>query len=102
MNTGPLDEPVNKRNRSRPALAIALIMFTRNRLPVRVITGLWPTGAHDRPAAASERTSSSSSHNTTPPPPAWPGHGWRGTPQPASSAPRVLLQGAPLGLLRAD
>ena len=42
-------------------------MLTRNRLPVRLMTGVWPTGAHDRPAAASERTPISSSHSTTPP-----------------------------------
>ena len=54
----------------QPALDIALIMLTRNRLPVRLITGVWPTGAHDRPAAASERPISSS-HNTTRRPAGW-------------------------------
>src|SRR6266511_102702 len=50
MNTGPANDPSNSRNRSRPWLEIALIRFTPNRLPVRLITGVWPTGAHDRPA----------------------------------------------------
>ncbi len=42
-------------------------MFTRNRLLVRLTTGVCPIGAHDRPAAVSECTPISSSHNTTPP-----------------------------------
>jgi hypothetical protein len=63
----PLKDPVNSRNRNLPALEIALSMLTPNRLPVRLITGVCPIGAHDRPAAASERTPISSSHNTTPP-----------------------------------
>src|SRR5215204_3680849 len=67
INTWPLNDPTNSRNRSIPALETALIMLTLNRLPVRLMTGVWPTGAHDRPAAASERTPISSSHNTTPP-----------------------------------
>jgi hypothetical protein len=67
MKTAPVNDPVNNRNRSRPAPEIALSMLTRNRLPVRLTTGVWPTGAHERPAAASERTPISSSHNTTPP-----------------------------------
>jgi len=67
MNTAPVNDPVNSRNRSRPALEIALTMLTRKRLPVPLITGVWPTGAQERPAAASERTPISSSHNTTPP-----------------------------------
>jgi hypothetical protein len=61
--------PENSRNRSSPPSEIALIMFTRNRLPVRLMTGVWPTGAHDCPAAWSERTPSSSSpqhHPTLP------------------------------------
>jgi hypothetical protein len=62
------ERPGNNRNRSRPAVEIALSMLTRNGLPVRLTTGVGPTGAHDRPAAASERTPPlSSSHNTTPP-----------------------------------
>jgi hypothetical protein len=71
------EHPVNKRNRSRPALEIALGMLTRKRLPVPLMTGVWPTGAHERPAAASECTPISSSHNTTPPetPPAPAGPG---------------------------
>jgi hypothetical protein len=67
MNTAPVNDPVNRRNRSSPWLEMALIMLTRKRLPVPLMTGVWPTGAHDRPAAASERTPISSSHNTTPP-----------------------------------
>jgi hypothetical protein len=67
MNTAPVKDPVKRRNRSIPALETALIMLIRNRLPVRLMTGVWPTGAQDRPAAASERTPISSSHNTIPP-----------------------------------
>ena len=67
MNTGPRKDPVKRRNRSIPALETALIMLTRNRLPVRFITGVWPTGAQERPAAASDRIPISSSHNTIPP-----------------------------------
>jgi hypothetical protein len=67
MNTGPLKDPVKRRNRSIPALETALIMLARNRLPVPLMTGVWPTGAQDRPAAASERTPISSSHSTIPP-----------------------------------
>ena len=67
MNTGPLNDPTNSRNRNIPALEIALIMLTRNRLPIRLTTGVCPTGAQERPAAASERTPISSSHNLTPP-----------------------------------
>jgi hypothetical protein len=66
-NTGPLKAPTNSRNQSIPALEMALIMLTRNRLPVPLMTGVWPTGAHDRPAAASDRTPSSSRHTTIPP-----------------------------------
>jgi hypothetical protein len=57
----------NSRNPSIPWLEMALIMLTRNHLPVRLMTGVWPTGAQERPAAASEPTPISSSHNTTPP-----------------------------------
>ena len=34
MNTAPVNDPVNRRNRSSPWLEMALIMLTRNRLPV--------------------------------------------------------------------
>jgi hypothetical protein len=62
-----VNDPVNRRNRSRPALEMALTMLTRKRLPVPLMTGVWPTGAQERPAAASEGTPISSSHNTIPP-----------------------------------
>ena len=67
VNTGPLQDPTTSRNRNLPAVEMALSMLTRNRLPVRLLTGVWPTGAQERPAAASQRTPSSSSHSTTPP-----------------------------------
>ena len=67
MNTAPVNDPTTSRNRSIPALETALIMLTRNRPPVRLMTGVWPTGAQDRPAVASDRIPISSSHNTTPP-----------------------------------
>src|SRR5215207_2509812 len=63
----PGERPDKRRNRSIPALETALSMLTRNRLPVPLMTGVWPTGAHDRPAAASDRIPISSSHSTTPP-----------------------------------
>src|SRR6266487_260664 len=66
-STGPANDPVNSRNRSSPSPEIALSRFTPNRLPVRLMTGVWPTGAHERPAAASDRTPISSSYSTTPP-----------------------------------
>jgi hypothetical protein len=50
MNTAPVNDPVKSRNRSIPALEMALIMLTRKRLPVPLMTGVWPTGAQDRPA----------------------------------------------------
>jgi hypothetical protein len=67
MNTAAVNDPTNRRNRSRPALEMALSMLTRKRLPVPLMTGVWPTGAQERPAVASERTPISSSHNTIPP-----------------------------------
>ena len=45
MNTAAVNDPVNRRNRSRPALEMALTMLTRKRLPVRLMTGVWPTGS---------------------------------------------------------
>ena len=78
-------------------------MLTRNRLPVRLMTGVWPTGAQERPAAASERTPISSSHNTTPPSRLASGaDGGVGLGQPAAHRGRVLLQGPVLGLLGAE
>jgi hypothetical protein len=92
MNTAPVKDPVKRRNRSRPALEMALSMLTRNRLPVPLTTGVWPTGAQDRPAAASD--------------PALPlgagADGGIGLGQPAAHRGRVLLQGPPLRPLRAE
>ena len=67
MTTRPLHDPTPSRNHSIPALELAPLMLTRNRLPVPLTTGGWPTGAHDRPVAASQRPPSSSSHSTSPP-----------------------------------
>ena len=88
----------NSWNRSSPALEMALIMLTRNRLPVRLMTGVWPTGAQERPAAASERTPISSSHTPALPAGLRP-DGGIGLGQPAAHRGRVLLQGAVLGPL---
>jgi hypothetical protein len=55
MNTAPVRDQVKRRNRSMPALEIALSMLTRKRLPVPLMTGVWRAGAQERPAAASER-----------------------------------------------
>ena len=38
------------RNLSVPVLEIAAIMFALKRLPVPLVTGVLPTGAHVRPA----------------------------------------------------
>jgi hypothetical protein len=67
MNTAPVNDPVNRRNRRIPALEMTLSMLTRKRLPVPLMTGVCPTGAHERPAAASDRTPSHLSHHTSPP-----------------------------------
>ena len=40
--------PGNSRNRSSPPAEIALSRFTPNRLPVRLMTGVGPTGASTR------------------------------------------------------
>src|SRR5512132_1239767 len=81
---------------------MALIMLTRKRLPVPLMTGVWPTGAHDRPAAASERTPISSSHNTTPPSRLARARR-RDRSRPASAPPRPgSAPGPPPGLLGAE
>jgi hypothetical protein len=85
-----------------PSVGDGADMVTRNRLPVPLLTGVWPTGAQERPAAASEPTPISSSHRTSP----RSRRAWTqiaGTRWPASDPPRPgAAPGPVLRLLRAD
>jgi hypothetical protein len=40
MKTRPVNDPVKRRNRNLPALEMAVIMLTRKRLPVPLMTGV--------------------------------------------------------------
>src|SRR4051794_4144138 len=58
--TGPVKRCSKTRKRSVPVLEIAAIMLALKRLPVPLVTGVWPIGAHVRPALWSERRPDSS------------------------------------------
>jgi hypothetical protein len=85
--TRPVNDPVKRRNRSIPALETALIMVTRNRLPVPLITGSGPPAPRSVPPP---HPSGSPSHPATTPARlrGGPGRGWRDSRWSASGAPR--------------
>ncbi len=49
-NSGPVKRCSKTRKRSVPVLEIAAIMLALKRLPVALVTGVRPTGAHVRPS----------------------------------------------------
>src|SRR4051794_4757800 len=87
--TTPVKRSWKTRKRSVPVLEMAAIMLAVKRLPVPVVTGVWPIGAQVRPALWSERRPDSSTERIS--------ARWR---RAALLDRRVgLLQPAPYGLV---